>query len=218
MKKEEKTRLSLERIRNAALAEFGAKGYEDASLNVMCAENGISKGLLYHNFKSKDELYLYCVKDCFEKLTSYLNNAECNNDDSLKDMQNILAQRRQFFRENPAYSSIFIQCMLRPPRHLEKEIRKARQDFNDFNEQRMNRLLDHIQLRPGVTRKVAAEYTFHVMEVFNSYFESHTMQGSDLPSMNEDREEMLANLLQLILYGIAVDDGAKEQQKENPIE
>ena len=56
MKKEEKTRRTYEKIRNAAIVEFGTKSYENASLNTICSENNISKGLLYHNFKGKDDL------------------------------------------------------------------------------------------------------------------------------------------------------------------
>ena len=60
----------------AALVEFGEKGYEAASINVICAESQISKGLLYHNFKSKDDLYLQCVKLCYNQMTEYLNCSE----------------------------------------------------------------------------------------------------------------------------------------------
>ena len=72
MKREEKNMLSRQRILEAVLREFSQKGYEGASLNTVCAENGISKGIVYHYFKDKDELYLFCAADCFEKLTAYL--------------------------------------------------------------------------------------------------------------------------------------------------
>ena len=61
MKKEEKTELTKKKILSAALQEFGSNGYRGASLNAIC-ESGTPKGLLYHNFKNKDALYLSCVK------------------------------------------------------------------------------------------------------------------------------------------------------------
>jgi TetR/AcrR family transcriptional regulator len=57
MKKEMKTELTKEKILSAAMKEFGAKGYEGASLNHIC-ETGIAKGLLYHNYENKDALFL----------------------------------------------------------------------------------------------------------------------------------------------------------------
>ena len=46
--------ITYEKILDAAITEFGTKSYETASLNTVCSENNISKGLLYHHFKSKD--------------------------------------------------------------------------------------------------------------------------------------------------------------------
>ena len=45
---EQKTRSALtrQRILDAAMAEFSSKGYEGASLNAACAENGFSKGVV----------------------------------------------------------------------------------------------------------------------------------------------------------------------------
>lgn len=64
MKQSEKTKRTKEKIMAAAMEEFGTKSYDAASLNTMCIENQISKGLIYHNFKNKDQLYLQCVGQC----------------------------------------------------------------------------------------------------------------------------------------------------------
>ena len=42
---------------NAALKTFAIKGYKDASTDVIVKEAGISKGLLFHYFTSKQGLY-----------------------------------------------------------------------------------------------------------------------------------------------------------------
>ncbi|ULL13079.1 TetR/AcrR family transcriptional regulator [Paenibacillus sp. H1-7] len=65
-----------ERILNAAMKEFAQKGYKNASTNEIVAEAGISKGLLFHYFHNKKDLYLYLydyimeviVKEFFEKI------------------------------------------------------------------------------------------------------------------------------------------------------
>lgn len=46
---------------NAAFVEFGANRFEKASTNVIVKKAGISKGLLYHYFKTKDELFDYLI-------------------------------------------------------------------------------------------------------------------------------------------------------------
>ncbi len=54
-------------ILNAALKEFASQGYDNASTNVIAKEAGISKALMFHYVKSKQELFLY-VYDYFNEL------------------------------------------------------------------------------------------------------------------------------------------------------
>ena len=48
-----------------ALAEFARQGYGASSVNAVCSEQGISKGIIYHYFKTKDALYLACEPNHF---------------------------------------------------------------------------------------------------------------------------------------------------------
>lgn len=47
-----------DRILEAALIEFSDKGYKKASTNTIVREAGVSKGLLFHYYKSKKDLYI----------------------------------------------------------------------------------------------------------------------------------------------------------------
>ena len=46
-------------IRNSAMTEFGASTFKKTSADSIAKRAGISKGLLFHYFKDKRELYLY---------------------------------------------------------------------------------------------------------------------------------------------------------------
>ncbi|WP_191561565.1 TetR/AcrR family transcriptional regulator [Metabacillus idriensis] len=48
-----------DRIINAAMKEFAQNGYDKASTNEIVKEAGISKGLLFHYFQNKKQLYLF---------------------------------------------------------------------------------------------------------------------------------------------------------------
>ena len=76
MKKEEKTKQTCEKIVHAATIEFGSRSYDAVSLNAICGKYQIAKGLIYHNFKNKDELYLYCVK---KSLSGSFNSVNSSN-------------------------------------------------------------------------------------------------------------------------------------------
>lgn len=117
MKRSEKKILSKQRILNAALEEFSKKSYDSASINTVCLENGISKGIIYHYFKDKDDIYLQCVALCFENLTAYIKEHTQNIDCSIeKQLQQYFDARIRFFAKSPIYLGIFSILQLIHPR------------------------------------------------------------------------------------------------------
>lgn len=62
-----------DRIINAATAEFAANGYEKASTNEIVKNAGISRGLLYHYFTDKKELYDVLTKHALKTFIDKIN-------------------------------------------------------------------------------------------------------------------------------------------------
>jgi AcrR family transcriptional regulator len=58
-----------DRIINAAMREF-SKGFKNASTDEIVKEAGISKGLLFHYFGSKEKLYEFIILDSIDLMTS----------------------------------------------------------------------------------------------------------------------------------------------------
>ena len=55
-------------ILNAALNEFAAHGYREASLNRIIEAAGISKGSMYYYFDGKEDLYAQVIREQVEEL------------------------------------------------------------------------------------------------------------------------------------------------------
>ena len=55
-------------ILRAALDEFAAKGFHDASLNRVIHKAGISKGSMYYYFDGKDDLYAHVTRSELQQL------------------------------------------------------------------------------------------------------------------------------------------------------
>lgn len=58
------------RILNAAIQEFARKGFENASTNEIVKEAGISKGLLFHYFNNKKQLFLFLFDYFIDVITN----------------------------------------------------------------------------------------------------------------------------------------------------
>ncbi len=209
MKKQEKTQKTKERILAAAIKEFGSKSYDAASVNSICEAGQIPKGLIYHNFKGKDELYLLCVKTCYDEMTEALkvNSFEIQN--AKEGLENLLMIRQRFFREKPYYANIFFNAVLQPPKHLVQELAKLRSGFDEYFRQCCLAILDCLSLRGCITREMALEYILNVSEMFNSYFQKKTKQSGNYRELIEDHEGRLSAIFDIMLYGVAEEPTGK---------
>ena len=138
MKKSEKTEITVSRIIEAAMDEFGKNGYAGGTVNNIC-KAGINKGLLYHNFAGKDDLYLTCLNQSCGKLMQYIQERE-----GTKDPERYMAVRMEFFNACPREAHIFFEALLNPPAHLSGEVRQALAAFNELNETRLILGIHHV--------------------------------------------------------------------------
>ena len=177
--------------------EFGKNGYSAGTVNNIC-KSGINKGLIYHNYNGKDDLYLTCLEHSCKKLMNYLNEH-----DNSKNPEIYMSARMDFFNKNPNEAHIFFEALLSPPVHLSDEINQIISEFNTFNEKMYNLSLNSIILRDGIKREDALSY-FHLMQVMlNGYFSSPAFQNTNMSEKVKLHEMIVSKLLDYMLYGIA---------------
>ena len=206
MKQQEKTQKTIRRIISSGVEEFGSKNYDTASINSICENGHISKGLLYHNFKSKDELYLKCVKICYDEMTLFLKSQPFEVIDAKESLQKFFLVRQKFFYENPLYANIFFNAVLSPPKHLVQELLALRKDFDEYFRKFYLSILKCLVLREGITEDMALEYFCIICEMFNEYFKKRADQEGDYRMLIDDHEDKMSKIFDIIFYGIAKDN------------
>ncbi|MCA9918536.1 MAG: TetR/AcrR family transcriptional regulator [Anaerolineales bacterium] len=63
-----------QKLLDAALAEFNACGYEQASINRILDAAGMSKGQFYYHFKNKEALYFALIEMSIQQKLAYFQN------------------------------------------------------------------------------------------------------------------------------------------------
>ena len=203
MNQEAKSELARQRILDAAMANFSAKGYEGASLNAACAENGISKGIVYHHFKDKNELYLLCVERCFDAVTTYLEEVASNLSGTAEErMQSYFNARLQFFAQNPLYLGIFADAAFQPPAPLAEDIAVLREKFDQLNLSVLISLLEGKKLRDGLTVSAIAEDFKMYMDYFNMRFRGALHQCNSTEQVLREHEERCRRQISILFYGV----------------
>ena len=205
MKREEKNQQTRRRIMDSALAEFARQGYGASSVNTICAAEGISKGIIYHYFSTKDELYLACMEECFRALTEFLRSNAPLEGTVEEQLEGYFSARTAFFRAHPVYQPIFCQAVISPPAHLGDEVQACKQAFDDLNISILENLLLPLPLREGITMAEVVD-TFRRFQDFINANDRAAVLG---PREFSQRDRRCKKALDILLYGVIAREDAR---------
>lgn len=112
------------RIINAAMNEF-KYGYRKASTDAIVKQAGISKGLLFHYFGSKEKLYTFLVKYALEVMSSeYLNMINFEQKDLLESMWQVALLKRDISAQHPSLEEFEYSLYVHKKDFPNKEVHK----------------------------------------------------------------------------------------------
>ena len=60
------------KVMNVAIELFATRGFDKTSINLICEEAGVSKGLIFHHFKNKDDL----LRQVFLRMAEIMNEVD----------------------------------------------------------------------------------------------------------------------------------------------
>ena len=211
MNREEKHESSRRRILESALRAFAEQGYHAAALNEIGARAGVSKGLIYHYFKDKDELYLSCVADCFDALTVYLSGVSAALGGPPEEwLRRYFEKRLRFFAAHPLFLGIFTGVILAPPEHLTAEIARRKRPFDELSAAMLEQLLKRRPLREGIDiAEVVEEFRWYT-DFFNARFQVKYGGEQDLERILKTREEQCRRQVEILLFGVWRNENEQE--------
>ncbi|HEY3316426.1 MAG TPA: TetR/AcrR family transcriptional regulator [Bacillota bacterium] len=113
-----------EAIRQACLKEFVDHGYHGASTNHIHEAAGISKGLIFHYFGSKKNLFLYLFDRTLEYFWDRMVGSGVADwpKDVFERISLLSLQKVRLFEENPLYYRFVFEGQLNFPKGLEAEM------------------------------------------------------------------------------------------------
>jgi AcrR family transcriptional regulator len=101
-------------IMRVALELFAEEGFHSASISKISARAGISKGLLYNYFESKEHLIKEIIEDGLDRIFDMLDP----NKDGIvtrKEMEAFIELMFDMMRSNLKFWSLYFSLMLQPP-------------------------------------------------------------------------------------------------------
>jgi len=195
-----------EELLSAAWDEFIIKSYEDASLNNIIKNAGISKGTFYYHFKDKQALYLSLLQSTVDakiefvgrRLKDYIHNEDLN------IFENLKLQARfgiEFAKEYPKYYLFGLMFLREKGNEIYKTAMGMLDDTTEnYYEEMMEKAFEKSDIRNGVSMQFAKKIMIYLLYRYDEIF---NIKAEDL-----DFDRMLRDLDTLVdfmQYGLASD-------------
>jgi AcrR family transcriptional regulator len=128
-------------ILNAALELFATNGFHATSISQIAAKAGISKGLMYNYFKSKDDLLKQVIEEGFNVLNGLMLSLS-GEKDARTALEKVIHLSFELIKNNVTYWKLYMSLMLQSV--AQKEIESLMMKFRDESIEELSRLFGAI--------------------------------------------------------------------------
>lgn len=163
-----------DRILNAALKEFAQKGYQNASTNEIVKEAEISKGLLFHYFKNKKELYLF-LHDHF--LDIFMEEIHSKVDWSQRDIfdryRNIARLKFEVYQKYPESFNFIKAFYAEDSSEVRADLERRKKEIIDKGYADLFGDIDTTKFKEGIDVEKALNVIVWTMEGFSNKYQNN---------------------------------------------
>ena len=191
-------------IIDAAMSEFGEKGFRHASTNAIVEKAGISKGMLFYYFGSKEELFDFIFDYTFEfwkgEYLQAFSESVCKQGDFLGRFKQLSDLKRRLITDSPRIVKFLEQIYAPEP---EEQFLKHLEKAKELREQTRKYIYDNIDyslFRDDVDPHKTVIYIKWLMESYEADLTAKfktggiSMETYDLDKAWEQYEDFAADL------------------------
>lgn len=193
-----------ENIFKSSLEEFASVGYDRANTNHICEMAGVSKGLLFHYYGSKKQLYLFTVEMCIEDVLAAFEGFSTEGLDFVGSLLAYSRKKAEFYFKHILHYKILNEAFLLPPVDVTDSMRARYAELAQSGMEIMSSLVDKVELREGVSRDTALAFLASMSRATEMYESVGNWTKADLTDELYQRiEKRYLELIDLMLHGIS---------------
>lgn len=194
------------KIIQACLEEFAERGYEKASTNSMVEKAGISKGLLFHYFGNKKNLYLYLLDISMDFFTKRLYSYDLKTTgDLFERVMHSGIIKIKIAGESPLMYKLVMDAFINMPDALKVELNERYQRLYAQSMPGFFESIDYSLFRDEIDKQKAIEFLFLCFDaLYNKYVKLAKDKDLDI-FRNEDLDRLMqeyAVYMDMIKFGI----------------
>ncbi|WP_066389776.1 TetR/AcrR family transcriptional regulator [Neobacillus mesonae] len=143
-----------DRIINAAIKEFAQKGYDNASTNEIVKEAEISKGLLFHYFGNKKQLYLFLFDYCYDLIADeFFKKIDLSEADFFSRMRQAVIIKMELLANYPELFNFLQAVYLEESKEIKQEFENKLQQLLEINFAKMYENIDTSKFRDDIEQE-----------------------------------------------------------------
>lgn len=159
--------LTLRKIIVAAREEFAKSGYDGARMDRVSELSGMSKGLLYHHFGSKENLFIAVLEDIYQELRSQNEELIFDDVEPEEGIRQLISHTYRYFAEHPDFIVLVNSENMMKATHLKRTTAVSRM-FGPLA-RRLRELVDR-GARQGIFRSDVDVVELYISIVGLGYF------------------------------------------------
>lgn len=158
-----------ERILNASLKEFALKGYENASTNEIVKSAGISKGLLFHYFANKKELYLFLYNHFIDVLMEeFFNELDFTERDIFERLKNLMILKSRLMVRHPEVFDFMMSASMEDSEEVKERLNSTKTELMHASYSRLFENIDLSKFREGTDIQRTINIIMWTLEGFSN--------------------------------------------------
>lgn len=181
------------KIMTTAAALFAKQGYKKTTVDEIVAGAGISKGLFYHYFKNKQELYLHLYNTYVDILSNTIRQkVDLSEADFFLRLKQLTSIRLDFFSEHPNLWEFLYSAYYESHTDVEPLIREKNDTLLKNSYSGSAAGIDWSKLKKGLTPDKAIEIVTWLSEGFvRKFSECSSIPGKELSDQFDEYMECL---------------------------
>ncbi|KNF08195.1 transcriptional regulator, TetR family [Gottschalkia purinilytica] len=194
-----------QKIIDICIEEFAKNGYKKASTNEITKRADISKGILFHYFKNKKNLYLYILDytiDYYsEAVFDYMDKIE--NNDVIEYIKAIGMMKIRLYSEEPIKTELLTRAFFSVPEEIKKELEERYQKLYTEMYKLIVEKVNKSKIKEGIDKNKAIEALMMLLNGLSSkYMTMYKDREKEILENMEDIMTEMEEYLEIMRYGI----------------
>ena len=192
-----------EKILTASIEEFSEYGFEKASTDRISQRAEVSKGLIFHYFGSKENLFMTAVNKCIDDVLEEFNDMVLPEADFISILLKMMEVKCNFFLSHPMHYKMIISSFYNSPVKLKG---KLEQRYSEIKQIGFNIMLDIIKGLPlkkdVVTDDIVSIISGITNIVESKYMSMFVQEDAGFEKYYDVVKNEYIRLMNIVMYGM----------------